>query len=162
MLFAGLLSGQEEHCRQALDTLREAFGPVIRETPPLPWHSEFYREELGPGITRRFVFFERLIAQDDIVDIKLATRGMEAELSAGGRRTVNIDPGYLTLAKVVLATTKDYVHRIYLGRGIFAEVTLSFRAGRFHPRPFAYRDYRDEASLALFGEMREEFRDRLP
>jgi hypothetical protein len=145
-----------------VERLREVFGPVIRETAPRSWHSEFYREELGPDINRRFVFFERLIEQDDIVDIKLAATGMESGLSAGGNRTVNIDPGYLTLAKVVLATTKDYVHRIYLGRGVFAEVTLSFSEGRFHPRPFAYRDYREPASLDLFGEMREEFRKRLP
>jgi hypothetical protein len=157
-----MLYGREEHYRRALEKLLEAFGPVIREIGPHPWHSKFYWDELGPEITRRFVFFDGLINQDEIRDIKVSTVGLESELSVGGRRTVNIDPGYLTLAKVVLASTKDYVHRIYLGRGIFAEVTLHFRAGSFHPRPFAYRDYRDAGSLELFREMREEFRERLP
>lgn len=135
------------------------FGPILRKTPLAPWdHTDYYEAEFGPGLTKRLLFFERLIDQGEIREIKLAAVGLEARLSSGGKRTVNIDPGYLTEAKVVLASTKDYSHRVSLGGGVFAEVTLYHMHGSFRPHLFTYRDYMAPASIRLFEEVREAFR----
>jgi hypothetical protein len=160
MLFTGTLYGREEFYLKALAMLKDAFGPVLAESPPRPWQSDYYRDELGWPITRRFVFFEKPILQDGLADIKLSTIDMEAALSSGSGRRINLDPGYLTLAKVVLASTKDYSHRIYLGKGICAEVTLYYQGGRFHPHVFTYHDFREDETLRMFSEMREAFRQR--
>lgn len=150
MLFIGVLYRHEDAYHAAREALTSSFGPISMETPALPWeYSLYYREELGWPILRRFVFFEDFINEDELPGIKLKTIGLEADLSQGGRRTANLDPGYLTPAKVVLATTKDYSHRLCIGRGIYAEVTLIYRKGRFHPHIYTYRDYRDHAGLFL-------------
>lgn len=103
---------------------------------------------------RQFVFFRDIIKQDRLKDIKNLTRAIEQDLSEEGSRRVNLDPGLLAPARVVLATTKDYAHRIYLGDGIFAEATLIYRAGRFVPGEFAYNDYTEESVLSMFEDMR--------
>lgn len=160
MLFAGTLYGMGEFYLKALAMLTEAFGPVLAESQPRPWKSDYYRDELGWPITRRFVFFENPVSQDRLPDIKLKTIEMEAALSSGRGRSINLDPGYLTLAKVVLASTKDYSHRIYLGKGIFAEVSLHYQGGGFRPHLFTYPDFREDETLRMFGDMREAFRQR--
>jgi len=156
MLFAGMLYNREESYRAGLASLNERFGPVFFESPERPWKSSRnHYGELGFPIRRRFVFFERLISQDEIAEIKCSTIAIERELSEDGKRRVNIDPGYITLAKVVLATTKDYAHRIYLGKGIFAEVTLVFKNNTYQPHLFTYRDYEESDTVSLFNDMRE-------
>jgi hypothetical protein len=148
MPFVGALYRQEEAYRAAMEGLKSLFGPVLMETEAIPWeYSLYYREELGWPISRRFAFFGTLVNEEELPDVKLRTISLEAALSREGRRTVNLDPGYLTPAKVVLASTKDYSHRIYLDRGIYAEVTLIFMKGRFHPHLNTYRDYRDHAEV---------------
>jgi hypothetical protein len=158
----GTLTGVDEYHHRSVRLLEAICGPVLRETLPAPWeHTDYYAEELGPGLMRRFIFFERLIGQDELGDIKLKTMAIESELSERGKRTVNIDPGYLTEAKVVLASTKDYSHRICLGNGIYAEVTLYCQHGRFRDHLFTYMDYKEEKNIRLFGEMREILGKRL-
>lgn len=139
--------------------MTEAFGPVLVESPAYPWaHSHYYEQELGTPITRRFLFFERMIPQDGLREIKLQAMRIEQELANADRRTVNIDPGYVTTAKVVLASTKDYAHRIYIGGGIFAEVTLYYMHNAYHGCAFAYQDYLAPEVTALFLEVREGLR----
>lgn len=110
---------------------------------------------------RQFVFFRELITQDRLKEIKNLTRVIENEQSIEGSRRVNLDPGLLAPARVVLATTKDYAHRIYLGDGIFAETTLIFRNGKFMPGEFAYSDYTQEGTLRMFMDMRGELLEDL-
>jgi hypothetical protein len=161
MLFVGALFSHVEHYDKGLDRLVGAFGPVLMETPVEPWGSDYYDGELGTPVMRRFCFFERLIKQDEIADIKVWTNRLEVELSTDSGRKVNLDPGYLTTAKVVLATTKDYSHRIYLGKGIFAEVALIYKGSGFQPHVFTYNDFRDGLNIGRFEEMREIFKIRL-
>jgi hypothetical protein len=156
-IFSGVLYSEEAYYITAVKELEEAFGPIIFETLPFPWHTEHYREEIGWPITRKFVFFQNPVAQESLADIKLRTISIEKGLSVEGRRTVNLDPGYLTSAKVVLASTKDYAHRIYLRDGIFAETTLYFMNGTFKDHLFTYRDYTDNRTVSLFNAVRKEF-----
>jgi len=156
LLFAGMLYSEETFAEKALSMLVSEFGPVTMESGVFRWdHTGYYSDELGGGIRRRFAVFDRAISPEDIAEIKLSTNRMEKELSRHGRRRVNIDPGYIALSKIVLATTKNYCHRIYLGRGIYAEVTLWFREGTFRPTPFTYPDYRQQEYIDFFNSARE-------
>jgi hypothetical protein len=156
VLFTGLLYQKAANLDSARDILKRPFGDIFLETPPLPWDwSDYYAEELSSAIVRVFLFFKNPFSQERIPEIKLITNGVEDQLSAGRRRNINIDPGYLTLSKVVLASTKNYAHRIYMGRGIYAETTLVFRGGRYQPHLFTYRDYASETYREIFARARE-------
>jgi hypothetical protein len=154
LLLVGTLFSKEDMYLKALRHLEECFGDAVMESPAIQWDfSEHYKEELGGPIFRRFIFFRKLIEQDYLSAAKLKSCEIENMLSVNGKRTINLDPGYMTLAKLVLATTKDYSHRIYLTDGIFAEVSLSFSKDKQHYVPFAhtYKDYFDERYLRLFS-----------
>lgn len=131
------------------------WGAIDYRSATLPFaHTDYYAREFGPRLWRRFIAFERLIDPGDLAAIKRAANEIEARWSEGGRRRVNLDPGYLTQAKLVLATTKNQAHRIYLGQGIYAEVTLIYREGAWRPLPWTYPDYASAAYHAVFSEIR--------
>lgn len=156
LLFIGVLYSEETYVLKAKETLIKSFGPVFIETPPSDWnYSDYYKKELGQQIMRTFLFFRELINPEDIVDIKLKTNSIENDLSSDGKRRINIDPGYLTLSNVVLATTKNYSHRIYLGKGIYGEVTLIYKDKTFIPHIFTYPDYQDKDCIDMFIKARE-------
>lgn len=121
----------------------------------------YYDKEMGAGIKRQFVSFTRLILPEQLPVIKLLTNKIEQDLALKGKRRVNIDPGYLSLAKVVLATTKDYSHRLYLEQGIYGEVTLTYARGKFSSFPWTYPDYQTQAYQQFFGEIREIYKKQL-
>ena len=128
------------------------------ESQPLPWeYSDYYKEELGWPIRRRFLFFRNMINRESLSDIKLATSEIEERLSTGGKRNINLDPGYLTPYNMILASTKNYSHRIYIGKGIFAEVTLVYKDKdrRYQPHLFTYRDYASDAYAEIFSRARK-------
>lgn len=162
MLFCGVLYAQEEFFWEALKHLSERYGEPLFYSPPLIWEfSSYYRQEIGDNLKRRYIFFSEPIELDLLADIKLATNQIEDELSTrGDNRMVNIDPGYLTEAKVVLASTKDYSHRIYLRDGIFAEVTLIYRKGVYEPHINTYQDYKIKSHQFYFHIARGLLRQR--
>jgi len=124
--------------------------------PSLAWdYSDYYRDEMGSPLRRSFIFFRQAIDAGRLADIKLITNDIECRLSTSGKRNINLDPGYLTLAKVVLASTKNYSHRIYIGKGIYAEITLIFREGEYRPHLFTYADYASETVRAIFEKGRQ-------
>lgn len=117
-------------------------------------YTGYYYKEMGRPLKRAFISFQELTGEDKLADIKLYTNRLEKHFSVKGKRSINIDPGMLNLAKLILATTKDYSHRIYLNKGIFAEVTLCYRSGSFRPWPWTYPDYRSEQCIAIFNSIR--------
>ena len=120
---------------------------------------------MGLGLQKQFAVFEQLIEADSLADIKLFTNELEdairLERAYAEPRPLNLDPGILSLGKFMLATTKDQAHRIYLGRGIFAEVTLRYGGGAFQPWPWTYADYRQELVLTFMNRAREFYRGKL-
>jgi len=135
--------------------LSDHFGPVDYRSPQLPFHhTTYYEEEFGKGLLRQFITFRRLIDPGRLATIKLLTNGLEQEWSRAGHRRVNLDPGYVSASKLVLATTKKHRHRIYLGEGIYAEVTLTYRDKDYRPWPWTYPDYRSEPYLAILRTIR--------
>jgi hypothetical protein len=124
-------------------------------------YSKYYHDEIGYPLLRQFHFFTTLINPARLADIKLKTNDIEALLSLEGKRRINLDPGYLTLSHIVLASTKEYSHRVYLGKGIFGEVTLVFKGGTYNPHMFSYRDYQDESHIKIFMHARAMYKKML-
>jgi hypothetical protein len=151
LLFIGTLYSDPHLFSRSEEILQKSFGEVLFISPPSPWaYSLYYKHELGWPIVRQFIFFKDLIEAGSLPDIKLKTTAVEKELSVNNRRGINLDPGYLTLAKVVLASTKNYSHRIYLREGIYGEVTLVYHDNTFRPHLFTYRDYQDPGCIEIF------------
>ncbi|MGC8825994.1 MAG: DUF4416 family protein, partial [Anaerolineae bacterium] len=126
-LICSIFAGQVKLLDEAQGTLEWIFGPIDFLSDLLPFdHTTYYEPEFGPGLMRRILAFERLIDPGALADIKRTTNQLELRWEVNGRRQVNIDPGYVCLGKLVLASTKDHSHRIYLRDGIYAEVTLRF------------------------------------
>jgi len=133
-LIAGFIYRQDHPLKKAEGMLLKKFGQFDFKSKPIPFDmTDYYREEFGTGLRRVFVSFRKLINPASISRVKNITNNIEAKLSFKSKRSVNIDPGYLDLAKVLLASTKDYSHRVYLDKGVFAEVTLSFKGNSFTP-----------------------------
>jgi len=144
-LIAGLLAGRTEWLDAATDRLVERFGPVDIASELIEFDfTDYYRRQMGPDLLRKFVAFERLIGPGELAPIKLATNDIEAKLAerlGDVPRPVNIDPGYVQSAKLVLASAKDFAHRVYLADGIYGEVTLQYRRGRWESSPWTFPDY---------------------
>ncbi len=143
--------------------LESKAGRVLLKSEPFPFHhTTYYEQEMGPGLIRQWCAFENLVWPDALVDLKHMTNAMEMQHpNRHGVRRVNIDPGIVSLGNLVLASTKNYSHRVYLGRGIYAEVTLIFRQQRFVPLDWTYPDYREEKALNFFTETREILKRKL-
>ncbi len=156
LLFSGLLYSDSDVYERVKPILLKKFGTPFLVSDETDWnHTEYYRDELGRGILRRFIIFNNIIEREKLPDIKITTNRIESDFSVNNRRTINIDPGYITLSKIVLATTKDFSHRIYLRDGIYGEVTLSFEKGTYRPQRFTYPDYREERTIEILTKGRE-------
>jgi len=155
-LIVGLIFKEEPAASAAESILQRHFAGIDFLSDTLDFtHTGYYEKEFGANLRRRFLSFKKLIAPQQICRIKLVTNKIEQRLSREGSRLVNIDPGYLDLNKLVLATTKDYSHRIYAGRGIFVEVTLFYQGKAFKPWPWTYPDYATGAYIEIFNQIRQ-------
>jgi hypothetical protein len=154
-LIIGCIFKEAAAYQRAKSILEKRFGPVDFESAILDFtHTDYYEREFGSRLKRSFISFKKLIAPDALAAIKNATNRIEKKLSKNNLRRVNLDPGYLTLSKFILATTKDYTHRIYLGKGIYAEVTLFYKDKGFKTWEWTYPDYRSNAYIEIFNRIR--------
>ena len=170
-LFCGVLTRFEELFAEIKRALEDSFGAVDAESDTLKFDfTNYYEKTMGAGLLRRFYSFESLVMPDRIVEAKIRTNEIEAEFARrhacgtaalGCARPINLDPGYLTLSKLTLASTKDYSHRIYLRSGIYVEVTLKFQSGRFLPWPWTYPDYQTPEYHKFFLLLRELYAEQL-
>lgn len=161
-LIIGYIYRNEDLLEMAERLCRRKFGPADYESGVFDFGwTDYYQREFGGGLKRRFVSHERLVPPDDIYKVKLITNRFERMLSAGGKRRVNIDPGYISEGNLVLLTTKDYGHRVYLKNGIYAESTLHFRSGSYRPWEWTYPDYRTAGHIGLFNTIRALYRSQL-
>lgn len=159
LLVMGVLSNSEDTLYQAESRSVDLFGDVCRKTAPISFEKFtcYYENEMGPGLLRSYWVFSEQVARGTLVEAKLATNRIEKDMSVDGRRTVNLDPGLLTPESLVMATTKAYSHRIYLSKGIYAELAIMFRrGGGVDPLPWTYPDYRDRETLDFFSRVRKE------
>jgi hypothetical protein len=139
--------------------LVRAHGPVARKSDTFDFsETDYYEPTMGSGLKKIFLAFDRPFDPARLVDVKLQTNDWEREYAELGRhveaRPLNVDPGYLTLGKLVLASTKDFTHRVYLDRGIYAEVTLYYKHDRWRHHEWTFPDYRREDYQRFFSECR--------
>jgi len=143
---------------EVLRHLEKVVGTVEDQTPIFDFSfTDYYCEEMGSDLCKIFLSFKKLIHPGSLPDIKKQTNAMEAQWSVQGKRKVNLDPGYITGAKLVLASTKDFSHRIYLADGIYGDVQLEFRHNRFHAEAWTFPDYRTDLAMAFFQKVRENY-----
>jgi len=155
--FVGLIFIDDFPVEELLRHLESNLGSCARKSLPIPFtHTSYYNTEMGLPLVRQWVAFEELVMPDELVDLKHLTNELEEKtLNENGGRTVNIDPGIVTLGNMILASTKNYSHRIYLGKGIYAEVTLIYKDNQFRPLEWTYPDYREDTALRFFNDARE-------
>lgn len=161
-LMASLFSPEEDLVDQVVQELAEILGPLDWVSPPLMFdRTRYYAREMGWPLHRRFVAASELVPPERLVDIKLRTNLLEEQYTLEGQRRINIDPGYLTAERLILATGKNYLHRVYLGRGIFADLTLLFKRGSFVPLPWTYPDYAEPSLIAMLNALRARYMEQL-
>lgn len=142
-----------------------AWGPLGPVSPLFDFNeTDYYLATMGDGLKKQFLALASPFDPAELAEIKLVTNAWEAEYTQEAAhpepRPLNLDPGYLTPAKLVLASTKDHSHRIYLSRGIYAEVTLHYQAGAWQPREWTYPDYRRADFHEFFLQLRRELQSR--
>ena len=156
------IMGQDESILEVgRKLLAGRFGALELSGPVFDFSfSTYYEREMGTGLVKQFLGFGPLVNPEDLAEIKRASNDLEAGMPRSDGlpgRGLNIDPGYVNGGQLVLATTKNYSHRIYIGKGIFGEVTLLYTRGEFTPLPWTYRDYRTETALDFFTRVRGAF-----
>jgi hypothetical protein len=166
LLVVACFTRHAEALAWAEEQLQLTYGPVQLRSADYDFHhTRYYEPDMGPGLRKRLLLFERMPAADALAYIKNHTISLEHRLAETGRfperRPLNLDPGFLQLGKFLLASTKDQTQRIYLRDGIFAEITLRFQAGAFEPWPWTYADYREPEVLRFLGEARAYLYQRL-
>ena len=158
-LVVGMISGEEGLFEQAEKKLTQEFGLVDFTSSPLPFNcTDYYKKKMQINLKRKFISFASLIDPAKIVEIKLFTNQLEENFlyPHSKQRRLNLDPGYITLAKLVLATSKNFQHRIYLRKGIYAEITLRYKRGKgFTCWEWTYPDYRSKEYIGIFNHLRE-------
>jgi hypothetical protein len=160
MLLVAAFSRYDAALDWARDKLREQFGPIRLESPRFDFaETTYYDKSMGAGLKKTFFAFEKLIDPDKLPDIKRATNEWERDYAAAAthaeERPLNLDPGYIVESKLVLASTKDYVHRLYLRDGIYAEITLHYQHGGWQKSPWTFPDYQRADYQAFFTACRE-------
>ena len=154
-----MIASEADLFEKAVYYLSKKFGPIDFKSPIFEFdQTNYYKKELGAHLKRQFLSFRNLIAPERLVSIKLFTNGIENKWSrTNHHRVINLDPGYISLSKLVLATTKNYSHRIYAGQGIFEEVTLYFKDSTFQTLDWTYPDYRTQNYISVFNEVRKKY-----
>ena len=158
-LIIGILAANNKCLNAAVDVLIDNFGRTDFISDIWPFDkTDYYNKQTGTRILRQFISMERLIDPGKLTKIKLKTNKLEQKLvkmlALPLPRPVNLDPGIIEPSKLVLATTKNYSHRIYIGRNIYAEVTLIFDKGRWRPMEHTYPDYRQQCYFDFFEKVR--------
>ncbi len=159
-LIIGFFTPEKSLGVQAVTELERQFGPVDYLSKWLAFdYTDYYAPELGAVLFRRVMSFKRLIQQAQLANIKTQTNEMEQAWSVSGKRQINIDPGYLLPSRFVLATGKNFAHRIYIGHSIYADLTLLYENGQFQTLPWTYPDYADPELQAVLEQIRDKYMD---
>lgn len=156
----GLLYKEPEDIEQALGKIEQRFSPVDYSSAEFPFiETEYYEREMGANLIRRYVSLRDLINPNQLAHLKVLSNQCEDEQAVDGKRTINLDPGYIGAANLVLASTKNFSQRIYLDQGIYAEVTMTFARDDFHKLPWTYPDYYNHRDVLL--EIRKIYRSNI-
>jgi hypothetical protein len=161
--FAALAYTPEIILDQTIKAIETAFSPVetFSHTYAYTHFTKYYNQEMGEKITKKFIVFQTIMPPELLPQLKLTTNKLENKYKINKKRQLNIDPGYISEANLILATTKNYSHRIYLNSGIFADLHLMYSHKRFQAMPWTYPDYQTVEILQFFSNVRERYLQQL-
>lgn len=156
-LILALLARNEDIIKKAEPLLTNEFGKILLHSETIDWNfSNYYEPEMGKNLIRVWLCFEPIVSPEQLKDCKRRAMALEDRLrDENGNRTINLDPGILTLHNLVLATTKDYSHRICLDKGLYAEVTLIYLQSKYQPLAWTYPDYQTPTCLNFLSACRK-------
>ncbi len=165
-LLIGILAADEQCLQAAVEIIAAEFGSLDLQSDVWPFGmTDYYNEQTGPNILKQFVTVEKLIDPGKLAKIKHKTNKLEQKLAQKMDidlpRPVNLDPGLIEPSKMVLATTKNYSHRIYIGKKMYAEVTLIYDKGKWRPFDYTYPDYRQQCYHDFFNKVRTRLLEQL-
>jgi len=165
-LIVGILAANEDCLQAANEAIHRALGKIDLTSDIWPFNqTDYYKDQTGPNILRQFVSIKELIDPGKLAEIKHQTNELEQDLanklSLDVPRPINLDPGLIEPSKLVLASTKNYSHRLYIGNKIYAEVTLIFDKGSWRPLPYTYPDYRQQCYHNFFEKVRTRLLEQL-
>lgn len=162
-LIIGVIARDEDLLAEVRPALEAEFGPVEDASPVIPFDfTSYYNDEMGYDLIRVWYSFADLQPLEALTDIKNRTNALETNWRMEiDKRSVNLDPGLLTQYNFVLATTKNYSHRVYLHNNVFAEVTLIYEHGEFRPLRWTYPDYQSPVALEFLKRARDRYLTKL-
>lgn len=161
-LIMSVISAEDGVFRDVMQILAAHFGRPDFISARIPFdYTNYYEKEMGKFLIRRMVSFHKLISPESLPDVKLLTNQVEDQFSSEGLRKINIDPGYVSAAHLILATGKGYTHRPYLRDGIYADLTLIFTDGAFHALSWTYPDYAGQEVTTLLHIIRGKYLETL-
>ncbi|MFH2092652.1 MAG: DUF4416 family protein [Pseudomonadota bacterium] len=158
-LVLGCIMNDKTLVEQLFPILEAAFGPVDMISSWLNFaYTDYYYKEMGSPLYRKVFVFKNLIEQDDLAKVKEATNEFEKKFLIQGNRSINIDPGYLVSSRFILATGKEYSHRIYIGRNIYADLTLIYsKKEGFQTLAWTYPDYASKSMIDFLSKVRNKY-----
>ncbi len=158
-LVVGCIMNNKADIDRLFSVFEDMFGLVDMISPWLDFiYTDYYYREMGTPLYRKVFVFKPLVAQDDLARIKEQTNAVEADFTIDGNRSVNIDPGYLVSSRFILATGKEYSHRIYIGRKIYADLTLMYSKKRgFQTLEWTYPDYASKSMISFLSKVRNKY-----
>ena len=165
-LIIGILAANHKCLYTAAEVLVDKFGKADLTSDLWPFNqTDYYKDQMGPCILRQFISIEKLIDPGKLAKIKHRTNKLEQKLAKTLAlplpRPVNLDPGIIEPSKLVLATTKNFSHRIYIGKNMYAEITLIVDKGRWRPLEHTFPDYRQQCYFDFFEKVRTRLREQL-
>jgi hypothetical protein len=156
LVFASFLYRNDLHTQESLSSFwEEKFGKSLSFVPTQNSLTSYYEKEMGFPLSRIFFFTRESFPREFLLSTKLQAIDWERTWSSSNKRMVNVDIGFLTLENFILATTKIYSHRVFIGQNIFAELTYQFQQGEWAMFPWTYPDYQDHNKLQFFKEARQ-------
>ena len=165
-LIIGILAADETSLAAAVKAISKSFGVIDLASDVWPFtQTDYYKDELGPNALRQFVSIENLIDPGKLAQIKHDTNSIEQQLADSLKlslpRPVNLDPGFIEPSKLVLASTKNFSHRIYIGNKMFAEVTLMYEKGNWRHFEYTFPDYRQSCYQDFLTKVRRRLLEQL-
>ncbi len=157
--FCGIIFNDAGDLTSVKKELSGNFGEIDSEFGPVHFKwTDYYNAEMGSELQKAFVSFKDLRQKEAAPDFKIASNEIEQKFMKDSARNVNLDPGYIEMSKLILMTTKNFSHRIFIGKDIYAEVTLILRNGRWDSLDWTYPDFKSPEYIEYFKKLREIYR----
>jgi hypothetical protein len=154
-LFSGFIYRDDVTYREIKERLVSLYSPIDLESDVFDFFNftTYYNNEMGAPLFRRFVSFKTLIQPERLPDIKLSANRIEIETAVNGNRTINLDPGFVSDANVIIATTKNYYHRVPLTKGIYAHMEYVIIGKDIRTMEWTYPDYKSPGYMDFFQRL---------